>query len=87
MKRPIINQNGRITPRIQHISKAHEMIGRVLNSNCFSTFRGRLIYIHDEKCYFEILENHSHPKYNESAGQIDYLPESMVVCGNFEEED
>jgi hypothetical protein len=42
MKRPIINQNGRITPRIQHISKAHEMIGRVLNSNCFSTFRGRL---------------------------------------------
>jgi hypothetical protein len=87
MKRPIINQNGRITPRIQHISKAHEMIGRVLNSNCFSTFRGRLLYIHDEKCYFEILENQDYTKYNECAGQIDYLPEEMVVCMKFEEEE
>jgi hypothetical protein len=77
----------RVTPRIQLISSAHEMIGRVLTSNCFGTFKGRLLYIQDEKCYFEILENKEFTKYNAIAGQIEYLPESMVVCKVFDEED
>lgn len=76
-----------VTPRIQQMKNAKAMIGRVLNSNCFSTLRGRLLYIHDEKCYFEIIENPNFPNYNESAGQIDYLPESMVVCMEFETEE
>ena len=73
-----------VTPRIPQMSKANEVIGKVLNSNCFSTLKGRLIYIHDEKCYFELLENPEYPKYNHCAGQIEYLPEYMVVCEKFE---
>jgi hypothetical protein len=73
-----------VTPRIPQMSKANEAIGKVLNSNCFSTLKGRLIYIHDEKCYFELLENPEYPKYNHCAGQIEYLPEYMVVCEIFE---
>jgi len=44
-----------VTPRIPQMEDAHQMIGRVLNNNCFSTLRGKLIYIQDEKCYFEIV--------------------------------
>ncbi len=73
-----------VTPRIPQMSKANEVIGKVLNSNCFSTLKGRLIYIRDEKCYFELLENPEYPKYNHCAGQIEYLPEYMVVCEIFE---
>ena len=75
-----------VTPRIQQMKNARKMIGRVLNNNCFSTLRGRLLYIHDEKCYFEIIENKEFTKCNHCAGQIDYLPEYMVVCQEFEEE-
>jgi hypothetical protein len=46
--------------------------------------RGRLLYIQKDKCYFEIIENNEYPKYNECAGQIEYLPEHMVVCMEFE---
>ena len=74
-----------ITERIQLISKAHEAIGKVTRSNCFPTLKGRLLYIKDERCYFEMLENDEYPKYNECAGQIAYLPEYMVVCMNFRE--
>ena len=73
-----------VTPRIPQMSKANEAIGKVLNSNCFSTLKGRLIYIRDEKCYFELLKNPEYPKYNHCAGQIEYLPEYMVVCEIFE---
>jgi hypothetical protein len=73
-----------VTPRIPQTSKLNEMIGCVLNSNCFPTMRGRLLYIQKDKCYFEILENNEYPKYNECAGQIEYLPEHMVVCMEFE---
>lgn len=75
-----------VTPRIQQIETAQHMIGRVLNSNCFPTLKGRLLYVHDEKCYFEMLENEEYPKYNNCAGQVEYLPEYMVVCMEFEDE-
>ena len=76
-----------ITPRIPQMKNTRNMIGRVLVSNLFSTFRGRLLYIQNDKCYFEVIENPDYPKYNECAGQIDYLPEAMVVCQDFEEEE
>jgi hypothetical protein len=76
-----------VTPREPQMSKAHESIGKVLSNNCFSTLRGRLLYIEDEKCYFEILENPDYPKYNHCAGKIEYLPEYMVVCEKFEVEE
>ena len=75
-----------ITPRTPQMKNTRNMIGRVLVSNLFSTFRGRLLYIQNDKCYFEIIENPEYTKYNESAGQIEYLPEHMVVCMEFEEE-
>jgi hypothetical protein len=73
-----------VTPRIPQTPKLNEMIGRVLNNNCFPTMRGRLLYIQKDKCYFEIIENPEYPKYNHCAGQIEYLPEYMVVCEIFE---
>jgi hypothetical protein len=76
----------RVTLRTPQTPKLNEMIGRVLTSNLFSTLRGRLLYIQKDKCYFEIIENPEYTKYNESAGQVEYLPEAMVVCMKFEEE-
>jgi len=76
-----------VTPRIPQMEDAHQMIGRVLNHNYFPTLRGKLIYIHDEKCYFEIVENPEFTKYNHCAGQVEYLPEYMVVCMEFMEKE
>lgn len=76
----------RITPRIQINPNLKEKIGEVFRSNCFPTFRGRLISIQNERCYFVIEENHETPKYNSCVGNIEYLPESMVVCLNSEYE-
>jgi hypothetical protein len=77
----------RVTSRIPQMKNTNHMIGRVLNSNCFPTFRGKLIYVRNEKCYFEILENPEFTKYNHCIGKIEYLPEYMVVCETFEDED
>jgi hypothetical protein len=74
------------TPRETQISKTSDMIGHVLNSNLFSTFLGRLLYIQNDKCYFEIIENSEYTKYNGCAGQIEYLPEYMVTTMKFIEE-
>ena len=74
------------TTRETQMSKASEMIGRVLNSNLFPTLLGRLLYIQNDKCYFEILENSEYTKYNICAGQIEYLSESMVTTMKFIEE-
>ena len=60
-----------------------DKIGHVLNSNMFSTLKGKLLYIQKDKCYFEVMKNDEYPKYNECAGQIEYLPEAMVVCMDF----
>jgi len=76
-----------ITPREPQMSRASEAIGKILNSNCFPTMKGKLLYVTNEKCYFEMLENPDYPKYNHCAGQIEYLPEYMVVFEKFEEED
>lgn len=74
----------RVTPRIDQNHNLKEMIGSVLVSNLFSTLRGKLICVKEGKCYFEILENPEFTKYNSSAGQIDYIPESMVISMKFE---
>jgi hypothetical protein len=49
--------------------------------------KGRLVWINNERCYFEIIENEDFPKYNHCAGQIEYLPEHMVIAMKFEEEE
>jgi len=76
----------RITPRIEVNINLKDMIGKVLTTNLFSTFRGKLLYTQDGKCYFELLENKDYPKYNKCAGQIEYLPERLVITSNFENE-
>ena len=77
----------RYTPREQIHSHLNEKIGEVARSNCFATFRGRLLYIQNDRCYFEILENEEYPQYNCCVGKIEYLPESMVLCLKFEEDE
>lgn len=74
------------TPRVIQTSILTEKIGYVLNSNLFPTLLGRLLYIQNDKCYFEIIENSEYIKYNICAGQIEYLPESMVTTMKFIEE-
>jgi len=76
----------RITERIRQIDKVEKMIGRTLSSNTFPTLLGKLLYVYNDKCYFEMLANPDYTKYNECAGQIEYLPEHMVVCMEFENE-
>lgn len=76
----------KITPRIKVNSNLKDMIGKVLVNNLFSTFRGKLIYIQDHKCYFEILPNPKFTKYNMCAGQIEYIHERVVLTAKFEDE-
>ena len=81
-----MHSRNKITPRNPINKNLYDLIGRTLRSNCFPTFRGKLIWVKDEKCYFELLENEEVPKYNCCAGQIEYLPETMVITMKFEEE-
>jgi len=81
-----MNPRNRITPRNPINKNLYDLIGRTLRSNCFPTFRGKLIHVEDGKCYFEILENIDVPKYNNCAGKIEYLMETMVITMKFEEE-
>ena len=85
---PVIKTFGwsKITPRYDQGHKLKKMIGRVARSNMFSTLRGKLLYIDKGKCYFELLENHEWVKYNQCAGQVEWLNEYMVVTMKFEEE-
>lgn len=75
-----------ITKRAPQLSKAQDAIGKVAYSNMFPILMGKLLYVQKDKCYFEMLENEEYPKYNNCAGQVEYLPEHMVVCMKFEEE-
>jgi hypothetical protein len=61
------------------------LIGRTLNSNCFPTMKGRMIFIKEDRCYFEMLENDKFTKYNQCAGQIEYLTSHMVITMKFED--
>lgn len=76
----------KVTPRIKKHNNVNELIGRVTNSNCFPTMRGKFVYIKDDRCYFEIIANDIYPKYNYCVGKIEYLPEHLVVTMNFEDE-
>jgi hypothetical protein len=80
-----LNRNG-FTPRYQVNDNLNKLIGRVLKTNIFPTFLGRLIYIEKDRCYFEILPNHEWPKYNKCAGNIEYITDHHVITMKFEEE-
>ena len=76
----------RVTPRVPINKNLYDLIGRTLNSNCFPTMKGRMIFIKEDRCYFEMLENENFTKYNQCAGQIEYLTSHMVITMKFEEE-
>lgn len=76
----------KITLRVKQHNDIKELIGCVLNNNCFPTMKGKMIYIKDDRCYFKIIENHQFPKYNHCAGQIEYLPAYMVASMDFKED-
>ena len=76
----------RVTPRIKQSYNMKDMIGKILTSNMFPTLKGRLLYVWEGKCFFEIQPNPEYEKYNGCAGQVEYLPESIVITMNFEED-
>jgi hypothetical protein len=85
---PVIEAFGRnrITPRYSQGHNMKKMVGRTLRCNMFPTFLGRLLYTHDEKCYFVMVENPTFTKYNHCAGQVEYLNEHTVMTMEFEKE-
>jgi hypothetical protein len=76
----------KITPRCDQGNDLKKMVGHTLRCNLFSTLLGRLLYTYEGKCYFVIIENNEWPKYNDCAGQVEWLSEKMVVTMQFEEE-
>jgi hypothetical protein len=76
----------KITPRIHQGHNLKKMVGRVLCSNAFPTFYGKLLYTENERCYFEMIKNPKFTKYNACAGQIEYLSEQVVITAKFEDE-
>jgi hypothetical protein len=87
-KLPVVEAFGRnrITPRYDQEYNMKKMVGRTLRCNMFPTFLGRLLYTHDEKCYFVMVENPTFTKYNHCAGQVEYLNEHTVMTMEFEKE-
>jgi hypothetical protein len=85
---PVVASFGgnRITPRYNQGHDMKKMVGRTLRTNMFPTLLGRLLYTHKERCYFVMVENNEWPKYNDCAGQVEWLNEHMVVTMKFEEE-
>jgi hypothetical protein len=73
-----------ITPRTHQDHNLKKMVGSILRHNTFPTFYGKLLYTENERCYFEILPNQEFTRYNACAGQIEYLPEQMVITSEFE---
>jgi hypothetical protein len=81
-----IGNGHKITQRNPVNKNLYDLIGRTLNSNCFPTMKGRMIFIKEDRCYFEMLENENFTKYNACAGQVEYLNEYTVATMEFEEE-
>jgi len=76
----------KVTVRHQINDNLNKMIGRTLRTCLLPTYLGKLIYIKDDKCYFEVLPNPEWPKYNACAGQVEYINDHHVVTMKFEEE-
>jgi len=85
---PVVEAFGRnkITPRYDKMWDMKKMVGRTLRCNMFPTFLGRLLYTHNERCYFVMVENPDFTKYNHCAGQVEYLNEYTVATMDFEED-
>jgi hypothetical protein len=85
---PVIASFGRnrITPRYNQGHDMKKMVGHTLRCNMFPTLRGRLLYTYKERCYFVMVENDEWPKYNQCAGQIEWLNEHIVLTMPFENE-
>jgi hypothetical protein len=69
----------RVTPRVPINKNLYDLIGRTLNSNCFPTMRGRMIFVKEDRCYFEMLENENFTKYKYAFYSHD---NSAVSTGN-----
>jgi hypothetical protein len=87
-KLPVVEAFGRnrITPRYDQEYNMKKMVGRTLRCNMFPTLLGRLLYTHQERCYFVMVENDKWTKYNNCAGTVEYLNEHTVMTMKFEDE-
>ena len=83
----VIDSFGRnkVTPRFYTKHNWKKVIGKVVTSNIFPTFKARLVEVDKfkERCYFEIIENLDYPKYNHCAGKIEYLSIDTVLYMDF----
>jgi hypothetical protein len=75
----------KVTVRHQINDDLSKMIGRTLRTCLLPTYLGKLLYIQDDKCYFEVLPNPEFTRYNGCAGQVEYINEHHVVTMKFEE--
>jgi len=75
----------KITPRIEINEDLNLLIGKVARSNCFSSLRGKLLYINNGKGYFEIQKNPEYSKFDICEGNIEYLPEDLIRSLVFED--
>ena len=78
--------NHPFTPKTTYYSNLNGMVGRILKTCLLPTYYGKLLYVRDGECYFEVIPNPDIDSYNICAGKIEYIPEFLVITMKFEDE-
>jgi hypothetical protein len=77
--------NHPFTPKTTYYKNLNGMIGKILHTCLLPTYYGKLLYVRDGKCYFEVVANPKVPKFDVCVGKIEYIPEYLVVTMKFED--
>lgn len=75
-----MSSHRRVTPRVRHIHKLDDVLHKEFSTNLSPTLRAVYLGHDDDKGYFVISENKEWTKYNECAGEVFWIPLSIVVC-------
>jgi hypothetical protein len=76
----------KVTVRHKLHNNLNKLIGRTFRTCLLPTYLGKLVYIQDDKCYFEVLPNPEWPRYNGCAGKVEYINADHVITMPFIEE-
>lgn len=76
----------KVTVRHKLHNNLNKLIGRTFRTCLLPTYLGKLVYIQDDKCYFEVLPNPEWTKYNGCAGKVEYINADHVITMPFIEE-
>jgi len=77
--------NHPFTPKTTYYKNLNDMIGKILHTCLLPTYYGKLLYVRDGKCYFEVVANPNAPKFDVCVGKIEYITESLVITMKFED--